>query len=118
MKLASVSGLTCVCADLDRTVAFYEGLGFRLGKRDEKQATLYVNWFWILFSAADPAAGPVEAGGGPVIQIKVDDIQQAYEEVVAAGNKPEGEPARRAGGGSEFTLLDPDGYQLVLFYKK
>jgi catechol 2,3-dioxygenase-like lactoylglutathione lyase family enzyme len=115
MKLASVSGLTCQCADLDRTVAFYESLGFRLGKRDDKQATLYVNWFWMTFSAAD---GPVEPGLGPVIQIKVDDIQQAYEEVVAAGHKPEGEPAKRAGGGSEFSLNDPDGYRLVLFYKK
>lgn len=37
MKLASISGITQHSADLDRTVAFYESLGFRVGKRDEKQ---------------------------------------------------------------------------------
>ena len=33
MKLASIAGVTCQSADLDRTVAFYEGLGFRLAKQ-------------------------------------------------------------------------------------
>lgn len=115
MKLVSISGLTCECADLDRTVAFYESLGFRFGKRDEKEATVYVNWFSIVFSAAD---GPITPGTGPVIQVKVADIQDAYDTVVAAGHKPAGEPAKRAGGGSEFELADPDGYRLVFFYKK
>lgn len=115
MKLASISGLTCLSADLDRTVAFYESLGFRVGKRDEKQATLYVNWFWITFTAAD---GPIEPGSASAVHIKVDDIQQAHAELVAAGHKPAGEPAKRAGGGLEFELADPDGYRLVLFSKK
>ena len=115
MKLASISGLTCQSADLDRTVAFYESIGFRLGKRDEKQATLYVNWFWVTFTAAD---GPVDPGTAAQLHIKVEDIQQAHEELVAAGYKPAGEPAKRAGGGLEFELTDPDGYRLVFFYKK
>lgn len=115
MKLASIAGVTCQSADLDRTVAFYEGLGFRLGKRDEKQATLYVNWFWIIFTAAD---GPVDPGTASAVHIKVDDIQQAYDELVAAGHKPAGEPAKRSGGGMEFELADPDGYRLVFFFKK
>jgi catechol 2,3-dioxygenase-like lactoylglutathione lyase family enzyme len=115
MKLNSVSGLTCEVADLDRTVAFYESLGFRVGKRDENQATCYVNWFWTTFRATD---GPVAAGGGRDVHLKVDDIDEAYREVLAAGHRPEGEPAARAGGGKEFVLLDPDGYRLVLFYKK
>lgn len=115
MKLNSVSGITCKVADLDRTVAFYESLGFRVGKRDENQATCYVNWFWTTFQVAD---APFEVGVGPDVHLKVDNIDDAYQEVVAAGHKPEGEPAPRAGGGKEFVLLDPDGYRLVLFYKK
>jgi catechol 2,3-dioxygenase-like lactoylglutathione lyase family enzyme len=124
MKLSSVSGLTCDVADLDRTVAFYESLGFRIGKRDDAQATCYVNWFWMTFNAADAAEtaadGPREpsAVAGPAVHLKVDDIDQAYQDVLAAGHKPEGEPAKRTGGGKEFVLLDPDGYRLVLFYKK
>jgi catechol 2,3-dioxygenase-like lactoylglutathione lyase family enzyme len=115
MKLASIAGVTCQSADLDRTVAFYEGLGFRLGKRDEKQATLYVNWFWIIFTYHP---GPVDPGTASAIHIKVDDVQQAYDELVAAGHKPVGEPAKRIGGGMEFELADPDGYRLVFFFKK
>lgn len=121
MKLSSVSGLTCDVADLDRTVAFYEGLGFRVGKRDATQATCYVNWFWITFNAAGadaPTAPREAAAAGPAVHLKVDDIDQAYQDVLAAGHKPDSEPAGRAGGGKEFALLDPDGYRLVLFYKK
>jgi catechol 2,3-dioxygenase-like lactoylglutathione lyase family enzyme len=115
MKLNSISGLTCQVADLDRTVAFYESLGFRTGKREASQATCYVNWFWITFVATD---GPVETGAGPVTHIRVDDIGQAYQEVPEAGYNPDAEPAKRAGGGTEFALRDPDGYRLVLFHKK
>ncbi|MFD0634951.1 VOC family protein [Catenulispora yoronensis] len=119
MKLNSVSGLTCEVADLDRTVAFYESIGFRVGKRDEAQATCYVNWFWITFLATGAAAdGPVAVGQGRDVHLKVDDIDEAYREVLAAGHKPEGEPGARRGGGKEFVVADPDGYRLVLFYKK
>lgn len=115
MKLASISGLTCQSADLDRTVAFYESLGFRIGKRENDQVTLYVNWFWVTFVATD---GPIDPGTASAVHIKVDDIQEAHAEIIAAGYKPAGEPTKRAGGGSEFELADPDGYRLVLFYKK
>ncbi|MEY9863835.1 catechol 2,3-dioxygenase-like lactoylglutathione lyase family enzyme [Catenulispora sp. GAS73] len=115
MKLASISGLTCQSTDLDRTVTFYESLGFRLGKRENDQATLYVNWFWVTFTATN---GPIEPGTASALHIKVDDIQEAHAEVLAAGYKPTSEPTKRAGGGLEFELADPDGYRLVLFYKK
>ncbi|MEY9870595.1 catechol 2,3-dioxygenase-like lactoylglutathione lyase family enzyme [Streptacidiphilus sp. MAP12-33] len=115
MKLSSVSGLTCQVADLDRTVAFYESLGFRIGKRDAEQATCYVNWFWITFTAAE---GPVEAPSGPTVHLKVENIEEAHQGLLDAGHKPESEPAKRSGGGTEFSLLDPDGYRLVFFFKK
>lgn len=115
MKLASVSGLTCQVADLDRTVAFYESLGFRVGKRDAGQATCYVNWFWITFTLGE---GAVAEPADPAVHIKVENIDDAYRELLAAGHKPDREPGKRLGGGTEFSLRDPDGYQLVLFHKK
>jgi catechol 2,3-dioxygenase-like lactoylglutathione lyase family enzyme len=115
MKLSSISGLTCQVADLDRTVAFYESLGMRIGKRDAEQATCYVNWFWMTFTAT---TGPIEVPTGPAVHIKVENIEEAYQELVAAGHKPESEPTKRPGGGTQFTLQDPDGHQLVLFFKK
>ena len=115
MKLSSISGLTCQVADLDRAVAFYESLGFRVGKRDTEQATCYVNWFWITLTTAQ---GPAEVPTGPVVHLKVEDIDEAYRDLLAAGHKPESEPAARPGGVTQFSLRDPDGYQLVLFFKK
>lgn len=47
MKISSISGLTYRVRDLDMAVGFYESLGFRIGKRDDEQATCYVNWFWV-----------------------------------------------------------------------
>ncbi|SEL36822.1 VOC family protein [Streptacidiphilus jiangxiensis] len=116
MKLSSVSGLTCPVADLDRTVAFYESLGFRVGKRDDAQATCYVNWFWITFTATD--GGPVPTPSGPAVHIKVEDLQAAHQSLIDAGHTPASEPVKRPGGGTQFSLLDPDGYELVLFFKK
>lgn len=52
-------------------------------------------------------------GTASAVHIKVDDVQQAYDELVAAGHKPAGEPAKRIGGGMEFELADPDGYRLA-----
>jgi predicted enzyme related to lactoylglutathione lyase len=115
MKLGSISCFTIQTADLDRAVAFYESIGLRLGKREETQATLYVNWFSVTILAAD---GPVDPGTGAAFLLKVDDIQQAHAELVAAGHKPVSEPVKRVGGGYEFELADPDGYRLVFFYKK
>jgi hypothetical protein len=74
-----------------------------------------VNWFWITFTRAD---GPLDAPSGPVTHIKVENIDEAYQELLAAGHKPESEPTKRPGGGTQFTLRDPDGYELVLFFKR
>lgn len=52
MKLNSISGITCLVKDIQKTAAFYEALGFRIGKQDEQRLTCYVNWFWIDFVAA------------------------------------------------------------------
>src|SRR6185312_7129181 len=61
MKIGSISGLVYAVSDLDKTAEFYETLGFRSGKRDDHQLTVYVNWFWLTFTTdrdtADAAPG-------------------------------------------------------------
>jgi predicted lactoylglutathione lyase len=47
----------------------------------------------------------------------VEDIQQFYDGVQEKGLKPATEPTRKAGM-VEFELRDPDGYNLVFFWKK
>ena len=44
-------------------------------------------------------------------------MQEFYEGVRALGLKPATEPTKKAGM-LEFELTDPDGYNLVFFWKK
>jgi len=126
MKVNSISGLTCYVKDLARTADFYETIGFRRGKEETDRATFYVNWFFVTFVAQDQEADEhlrkeAEAstkGAGMSVYIKVDDIADYHEAVVAQGMEPEGAPEIRPSGNREFALRDPDGYNLVFFQKK
>lgn len=125
MKVNSISGVLCYANDLDRTQQFYEALGFRIGKREPGRLTCYVNWFWLTFASQDDEDDPElreEAnmsgrGTGLLVYVKVDDLDDYYENVLALGLKPASEPKVRAGN-REFVLHDPDGYRLVFFEKK
>jgi catechol 2,3-dioxygenase-like lactoylglutathione lyase family enzyme len=114
MKIGSISGLLYPVRDLDRAAEFYRTLGFRPGKRDDRQLTCYVNWFWVTFTLDHEDAGAVP-GSGPALYLKVDDIDDCYGAVLAAGLSPCGEPRRDRSGRRQFLLLDPDGNRLVLF---
>jgi catechol 2,3-dioxygenase-like lactoylglutathione lyase family enzyme len=126
MKVTSISGITCYIKDLDVTAAFYESLGFRFGKRDERQMTAYVNWFWITFIAQDSEDKPAflkeahlgDRGSGLYLHLKVEDVDAVYAEVVELGMKPSSEPRDWPTGSREFVLRDPDGYKIVFFSKK
>jgi catechol 2,3-dioxygenase-like lactoylglutathione lyase family enzyme len=113
VKISSISGLTYPVKDLDRTAEFYESLGFRPGKRDDHQLTCYVNWFWVTFTTDHNG----EAGSGPTLYLKVDDIDDFYGAVLARGLTPSTEPRKDRSGRREFILLDPDGNRLAFFAK-
>jgi catechol 2,3-dioxygenase-like lactoylglutathione lyase family enzyme len=126
MKVNSIAGVTCYVKDLARTADFYEAIGFRRGKEESDRATFYVNWFFVTFVAQDreedealrKEAEASTKGAGMSVYIKVDDIADHHQAVVAQGMKPEGEPERAPSGNREFALRDPDGYRLVFFQKK
>jgi catechol 2,3-dioxygenase-like lactoylglutathione lyase family enzyme len=116
MKISSISGLVYPVRDLDRTVEFYESLGFRIGKREDLQATCYVNWFWVRFVVDDDGNGR-EPVPGPALYLKVDDIDDFYGAVLAQGFTPSTEPRKQRSGTREFRLDDPDGNTLAFFAK-
>jgi catechol 2,3-dioxygenase-like lactoylglutathione lyase family enzyme len=120
MLLNSISGFNCHVQDLPRTAAFYEALGFRPGKQEPDRRTYYVNWFSVTFMAQNGHKSDADLsanGTGLFVQIKVDDVDAFYEEVVSKDMTPATEPQKRRGGGREFMLRDPDGYKLVFFEK-
>lgn len=115
MKIGSISGVEYRVKNLERTVQFYESLGFRTGKRDDHEATCYINWFWVRFVESDDAAPSTEE---QTLYLKVDDIDDAYGHTVAQGLLPATEPrTQRNGGPREFRIEDPDGHRLALFAK-
>lgn len=116
MKLKSISGIAYRVEDLDRTARFYESLGFRTGKLEADTLTVYVNWFWVEFRAQD-GGGPTSRDAGSFLYLGVEDVDGCYQELLDKGIEPAGEPTTSMGR-REFTINDPDGYQLVLFKKK
>jgi len=126
MKMSSISGVTYLVSDLQKTSAFYEALGFRLGKQDEGHLLCYVNWFWLDFIAQSSQSDlntPQDAqmanrGAGTYLHIKVESIDEFYAGVLSKGMKPESEPYKQKSGDRVFVLRDPDGYKLVFFEKK
>ena len=124
-KLLSVSQLIHTCyriGDIDRSVAFYEALGFeevgRLPIRDEA-----INVFMGL-----PGDGPrleltynhgvdsYEMGSGyNHIAVTVDDIDSPLERLSEKGIEPEKPPYTVREGGSRLCFVrDPDGYRIEL----
>lgn len=68
-----------VSSDVGRSVAFYQSLGFELGRRAERFATLRWGDRYLFVTAGQPATG----GELPNIRIIVDDVDEEYRRVVA-----------------------------------
>jgi predicted enzyme related to lactoylglutathione lyase len=125
MKLKSAAGMVCYVRDLDTTVEFYEKLGLQFKTRDPGRATAYLNWYRFDFHRADAADAPAwhvspnvdNTQIGALFYFSVENVQTAYEEVIASGLQPSSEPIELRGN-REFMLLDPDGYRLVFFKRK
>lgn len=116
MKPNSISGITCSAKDLNDTKKFYEVLGFRIGKEEPGCLTVYVNWFWIKFTEQGKASG--DNGINMVINIKVENLNNAYETVRLNKFKILSEPQEVSKGRKEFIIQDPDGYKLAFFESK
>jgi len=115
MKPKSVSALVYKVVDLDKTLKFYESLGFKIAKNDGHIAVVYVNWFSMEFHVAnDIDDSPKD---GPLVLVSVD-LDEFHRGVLAAGHQPESEVEEYIKGRREFSLRDPNGYLMVFFEKK
>lgn len=116
MKPKSVSALVYKVSDMDKTLAWYEGLGFKVAKNEEGRiATVYVNWFSMEFHLVNETdSSPKD---GPLVLVSVD-LDEFYKAAMAAGYEAEYEPQKTVNGRREFALRDPNGYLMVFFEKK
>lgn len=115
MKPKSISALVYKVVDMDKTLKFYEGLGFRVDKNDGRMAVVYVNWFSAEFHLANDIDDSPKDGPMVLVSVEVDSF---YKAAVAAGYKPESELQPTVNGRREFSLRDPNGYLMVFFEKK
>lgn len=126
MKIKSVSGITCYVKNLNKTVKFYETLGFETKKKDAVHATLYSNWFWMDFLTITKnereeftkGADLDNKGAGIFLYLGVDNVDEFHKNILAQGLKPSTKPQDQPWGNREFILRDPDGYNLVIFKRK
>lgn len=122
--MSNVAGVIFLVKNLERSVAFYEALGFELKKRvPDIAVTVYLNGFWVEFLLEDKVVTeafkpdvPVSSkGAGQYIHINVADVDEFYKNLIAKDLEPMSEPQDFPWGHREFVLADPDGYKLVFF---
>ena len=118
--MKSISGVLCFVSNIDKTAKFYEKLGFIITKHEPEQVSVRMNWFWVDFILEDTKARPKEPNemvASQFLYITVDDVDQAYKDLVEIGIKPVSEPQDYKSGRREIMISDPDGYKLVFFSK-
>lgn len=123
MELRAADYLVLIVSDLERSLHFYaETLGLALGHRSGDYAQLDTGTTRIALyrrramaallerklSPPDPAAPAFEIG------FKVDDVDAAYAELVAAGAAAVTPPRDRLWGQRTAYVADPDGYLIEL----
>ena len=126
MKIKSVAGITCIVKNLNKTAAFYEALGFEIRKRESNHVTAYSNWFWVDFLAigkdgrakSSKEAALSNKGAGVFLYLSVDNVDEFHQYLVSKKLKLLTKPQDQPWGNREFTLRDPDGYNLVIFKRK
>ncbi|HEX9389288.1 MAG TPA: VOC family protein [Anaerolineales bacterium] len=126
MKIKSVSGITYFVKNLNKTASFYEALGFEIRKRESNHITVYSNWFWIDFVAIGKdertkSKAGVELsnkGAGISLYLSVENVDEFHTYLVSKKLKLSSKPQDQSWGNREFTLRDPDGYNLVIFKRK
>lgn len=109
--MKSISGLVFYVKDIKKSSDFYESIGFYFEKREAELAMFRLNWFW-----AELRQGQPENAGGPLVYVNVDNVDEFYQGLIVKHIRPASEP-QETNGRREFTLQDPDGYNLVFFQK-
>ncbi len=119
--------LTLGVSDLDRSIAFYSGLGWEMrGQREQGIVWFRTSGSWVgLFAAHELAvdAGLVVApdqefrGSTYAINLPTEaDVDAALDEVAALGARIVKAPTRAEWGGYSGYFADPDGHLWELCY--
>src|SRR5687767_4779881 len=106
-------------ADVERSIAFYAGLGFNVQSSVVPEGKSSSVWAWLESEDANLMVGlasaPVDAAQQAVLfYLYFDDIVQTRAALLSLGHEPGDIKYPFYMPGGEFRLEDPDGYVLML----
>lgn len=111
-EIESISAITLTVSDLERSVAFYEALGFeRVWGGPERGFVTYRVGGQYLNLSSGGGTPPGDQPWGRVI-CYVRDVDAMHARALAAGFSPEAAPRDAEWGERYFHLRDPDGHEL------
>jgi catechol 2,3-dioxygenase-like lactoylglutathione lyase family enzyme len=113
--IESISAVTLATHDMDRSVAFYEALGFALhyGGSTAEFTTFRTGAAFLNLIKQD--ARVTWSWWGRII-FQVGDVDAFYQEILDRGFKPEAPPRDAEWGERYFQLIDPDGHELSFMH--
>ena len=105
--------------DVERSIAFYQHLGFQVGNTFAAEGAAKPAWAWLYSDRAQlmlsSAAKPIVPEQQSVLfYIYTDDVAAARAALVEAGLSPGEIRTEFYAPRGEFELVDPDGYILMI----
>jgi catechol 2,3-dioxygenase-like lactoylglutathione lyase family enzyme len=110
--IQSISAVTLVTVDMDKSVTFYCALGFHVlyGGHEAAFTSFRVGTGYLNLQL-DPAASSRKAVWGRVV-FWVEDVDATHQRALEAEFVPENSPTDAPWGERYFHILDPDGHEL------
>lgn len=111
MSITALSAITLATHGMADSVRFYSAAGFKLsyGGEGAEFSSFAVGQSYLNIVTAN--SGTRWSWWGRVI-FHVDDVDEQYRRLVAAGYRPQTEPADASWGERYFHILDPDGHEI------
>ncbi len=117
MKTQSLVPMTSV-ADVERSIAFYNHLGFEVGNTFAPEGATKPSWAWLqsgdaqlmLSAANEPVAGKHSV----LFYVYTEDVAAARISLIEAGLSPGEITTPFYAPRGEFQLVDPDGYLIMI----
>lgn len=125
-RMAASMSVFLNVADIERSLAFYRALGFRVDAEHPSRTTGATGWADLSYDGAELGLGHIATnqdpefrawvatplGAGVVVYITVRDVDRIHDAALAAGAFIEVPPEDRSYG-RVLTINDPDGYTLT-----
>ena len=112
--IETISAVTLATADMARSCAFYQALGFRVRSGGSEAVftsfELRDGFLNVTVGEGPPPSSPAGSWGRVILY--VEDVDALHARALGAGLEPEAPPRDAPWGERFFHLRDPDGHEL------